>query len=77
MTTKLTLPCVINLDGLEEAIKIIPELSLADIDVEFVMRRAGADIRCESVTDLKRLVNAWLRRRAKDFNLEPTPKKKL
>ncbi len=71
MTTKLTLPCVINIDGLSEAIKIIPELSQSDIDIEFVMRSGGNDIRCESVRDLKRLVNAWLRRRAKDLNLKP------
>lgn len=76
MESKITLPCVIDLDGLFKATTIIPELSLAEIDFDFVMRRDGYDVRCGSVADLKRVVNAWLRRRSKDLSLDRPSLKK-
>ncbi len=74
METKLTLPCVLNLDGLEAAIRIIPELSLADLRFEFVLEQKGSRVTCENAAQLRGLAQSWLRRRAKDYGLNK-PKK--
>lgn len=70
METKLTLPCVLNLDGLEQAIRIIPELSRADIKLEFVLQQRGSRVTCENAAQLKGLAKSWLRRRSKDYGLD-------